>query len=435
MPNKFHLGWFVDGFRIPAWNQPWAGASSAAWQTGEFYVEMARDLERAGFDFVMLEDSNYIPDNYGGTTETYLKYGQRAPKHDPAVLAAMIAALTNRIGIICTVATTEITPFRLARLIQTLDNTSGGRIGWNVVTGSNDLAAQNFGHDKQPEHDRRYDMADEMIQAVRQLWLSWEDGAVALDEESGVYVDHTKVHPINFEGEHFKTRGPLNVLPGPQKQPVLLQAGLSPRGQRFAARNADCVIATGGDIAGMKQLRDNIRDAAAEVGRNPDDVKVLFLLEPILGETDAEAIEKARRLKEENQDRLDLVLSGMASVTTTDFKKLDLDEPLPADLTTNGHAGTLDAMVKSGKTLRELMLGTMEGAADVAMVGTPATVAKRMGDVMDQVGGDGFLITTWTPTKRYIAEIADGLVPELQKLGLARTEYEFSTVKDNLKSF
>ncbi len=433
--KQFHLGWFVDGFRAPAWNRNWAGTSSTDWMSGRFYVDLARDLERGKFDFIMLEDSNYVPDVYGDSMDVYLKYGQRAPKHDPAVLAALISQQTARLGVVTTVATTEVSPFRLARLMQTLDHVSGGRAAWNVVTGSNDRAAQNFGFDAQPPHDERYDLADEFISAVRALWDSWEEGALIMDAETGRYVDASKVHAVEFRGAHFSTRGPLNTIPGPQRHPVLLQAGVSSRGQEFSARHSDAVIATGGSIPRMRALRESIRAHAAAAGRNPDDVKVMFLAEPVLGETEADAAERAKRGQAERESLLDFGLSSLASVTSIDFAAYDPDEPLPLDLTTNGHQGQLNDMVQSRRPLRELAVGAWAGDPDTALVGTPATVAEKMEAIMAEVGGDGFLLTSLTPTRRYVTEIVDGLVPELQRRGVSRSVYAHETLRANLRDF
>lgn len=435
MAGQFHLGWFIDGFRVPAWNRMWSGTSSTDWLTGRFYVDVARDLERGCFDYIMLEDSNYVPDVYGGTMATYLKYGQRAPKHDPTVLATLIAQATANLGVIATVSTTETSPFHLARLMQTLDHVSGGRIGWNVVTGSNDRAAQNFGFDAQPPHDARYDLADEFIAAVRALWTSWQDGALVADEESGVYVDATKVSVVDFVGEHFRTRGPLNAIPGPQGQPVLVQAGVSPRGQAFSARHADSIIATGSSIASMKRLRESIRENVRAAGRDPDDVKVMFLAEPTLGESQRDADEALARKEALRDELLDFGLSSLASVTAVDFSKFDPDEPLPLDLTTNGHQGQLNDMVQSRRPLRELAVGAWAGSDEAHLVGTPDTVAGLMKDMMDEIGGDGFLLTSLTPTRRYITEVVDGLVPSLQRRGLVRDRYEHLTVRANLTAY
>ncbi len=433
MPDRFHLGWFLDGYRVPAWNKQWSGTSSRDWLSGQFSVDMARDLERGVFDYFMLEDSNYVPDEFGRSMDAYLKYGQRAPKLDPTALAAIIARDTRDIGVIATVATTEISPFRLARLMVTLDHISGGRIGWNIVTGSNDSAAKNFGFDRQPPHDVRYDLADEFITAAKLLWDSWDDGAVVMDEASGFYVDPSKVHRVDFEGTHFSTRGPLNTIPGPQRQPVFLQAGVSPRGVRFSAQHADSIIATGSDVAAMRAVRDGIREYAVDAGRDPDDLKVMFITEPVFGETLDEAKAKVVRIHDDAMRTYDHNLGGLSSVTMIDFAQFDPDRPLPEGLTTNGHQGQLNDMIASGKTLRELAAAPL--ANGFRFVGTPASVAADTQDVMEEVGGDGFRFSSLTPTRRAVAEVVDRLVPELQKRGLARTSYEGATLRENLRRF
>ncbi|AMM20260.1 hypothetical protein AX769_08910 [Frondihabitans sp. PAMC 28766] len=435
MSDRIHLGWFLDGFRVPAWNKPWSGTSSRDWTSGRFYVDMARDLERGCFDYFMLEDNNYVPDSFGGTMDAYLKYGQRAPKHDPTALATIISQATEHIGIVATVATTEISPYRLARLMSTLDHFSDGRIGWNIVTGSNDQAAQNFGFAAQPAHDVRYDLADEFVAAAKALWNSWEDGAVVLDDKSNVYVDASKVHVVDYQGEHFSTRGPLNTIPGPQREPVFLQAGVSPRGIRFSAQTADSIIATGDSIPAMKALRERVRAEAAAVGRDPDAIKVMFITEPVLGDTIDEAEAKLVRIEEDAMRTYDHNLSGLASVTTTDFSKYDPDQPLPADLTTNGHQGQLNDMIRSGKTLRELATAPLANGYRETFVGTPQSVAAAMQDAVEEIGGDGFLISSLSPTRRYVSEIVDGLVPELQKRGVMRDRYEGRTLRENLLAF
>jgi FMN-dependent oxidoreductase (nitrilotriacetate monooxygenase family) len=396
---------------------------------------MARSFERACFDYFMIEDSNYVPDIYGGSTETYLKYGQRAPKHDPAALAAVLTQVTSRIGIVATIATSESTPFHVARLMSTLDHLSHGRIGWNIVTGSNDRAAQNFGHERQAAHDTRYDMADEFVGAVRKLWDSWDDDAVVMDTVSGVYVDHAKVRTVDHRGTYYATRGPLNALPPPQRHPVLVQAGVSPRGRAFTARHSDSVIAAANDLDDMRDLRADIRRQAAEQGRDPDSLKVLFLIQPMIGETDDDAQRKADLWAEDESRLVDFGLSSLASVTAVDFAQYDPDQPLPADLTTNGHQGQLENMVKSGKTLRELATGVVVGSRRAGFTGTADAVAERMIEAMEHVGGDGFLLTHFTPTRRYVDEICDGLVPALQARGAVRTAYDYPSFKQNLLAF
>ena len=230
MARKFHLGWFLQGSSAQAWGEPWSGNIGTEWMVPDFFIEMTKNLERACFDYVLLEDSSYVGESYGGSREIYLHHGLSTPRQDPSIVAALLARETKRIGIVTTLGTFAYPPYLLARQIASLDQISSGRIGWNAVTGSSDFAARNFGLDGMPPHDERYDIADEYMEVVRKLWGSWEPGAIVANRETGVLVDHTKVHAIDHQGTYFKVRGPLNSGPCAQGQPVIAQAGGSPRG-------------------------------------------------------------------------------------------------------------------------------------------------------------------------------------------------------------
>jgi alkanesulfonate monooxygenase SsuD/methylene tetrahydromethanopterin reductase-like flavin-dependent oxidoreductase (luciferase family) len=245
------------------------------------------------------------------------------------------------------------------------------------------------------------------------------------------------VRPIHFEGKYFKCRGPLNVAPSPQIQPTFVQAGGSPRGRTFAAETADSIIAPSWGIAGNKAYRDDVRAKAAAAGRNPDDIKVLFLAAPIIGATEKAAWERYHAIAEAPL-YCEKVLAGMSSITDIDFSVFSLDEPLP-QLTTNGEQGSLDAFAQwgSGKTLRQLCVDQLTRGLD-GLVGTPDQVAKHMHEIMEAVGGDGFLITrpnTTLISRQYISEICEGLVPALQRRGAVRTEYKGNTLREVLREF
>jgi FMN-dependent oxidoreductase (nitrilotriacetate monooxygenase family) len=434
--RKFHLGWF--GAYVPhAWNQPFEGSerSHRDWLDGSFYVDLAQQLDRAGFDVLLLEDSSMVSDTYGGTAEATLARGVWAPKGDPVALAPLLTEATRHLGISITASTSFYPPYLLARSMSTLDHLSGGRIGWNVVTSSEDRAAQNFGMDRLPPHDERYERAQEYVDLVDALWTSWEPDALVMDRESNTYVDHTKVHPIDFHGKHLSSRGPLNTLPAPQGRPVVSQAGGSPKGRDFAARSADLVMALPKGVTAMKQYRDDIRARAEVYGRDPDDVKVMFIISPILGASEAEAVER-RELKREAV-RADPTgqLIGWSGSMEIDFSQFDLDEPLPATARTNGHQSTLDTFrAWSGeRTLREAVQDYRTESLE--LVGTPDSVADQMEAAMAEVGGDGFMLWMQPPTRQYVAEITDGLVPALQRRGLVRTEYTHTHLRDNLLEF
>ncbi|HEX4368629.1 MAG TPA: NtaA/DmoA family FMN-dependent monooxygenase [Rhodopila sp.] len=435
--KPFHLAWFLQGSSVQAWGEPWTGHIGTTWQQPDLFLDMARCLERACFDYILLEDSSYVGESFGGSTELYLKHGIAVPRQDPSVVAALMTQVTSRIGIVPTFGTFAYPPYLLARLVATLDQVSAGRIGWNMVTGSSDFAAMNFGLSGMPEHDLRYDMADEYIDVVQRLWASWEPGAIVADRASGVLVDPTKVHAVNYEGNFFKTRGPLNSGPAPQGRPVIAQAGGSPRGRQFAARYADTIVAHPKGIDGMKAYRDDVRTRMVAQGRNPDDCKVLFMVAPIIGETDADAQERKRIREARAAAQIPQRLAFLGKLMNIDFGGMDLDRPLADDLTTNGHQQTLDQFKKmaAGRTLRQAMSGHNVTALSVELIGTPDTVAAKMGEVMAEVGGDGFLFSMPNVSRRLLAEIEDGLIPALQDRGLVRSAYGHQQFRDNLLEY
>jgi len=432
MPRRFHLGWFTN-FTPGEWNSSFA-VGGAHWD-GKFYVDMAQAMERACFDYIMLEDTLMVSEAYRGSAEATLKAALMAPKHDPLPLAALISAATRNLGVIATMSTMAYPPFLLARLAATIDHIAGGRFGWNIVTSGEDSAAQNFGMDALPPREARYEMAEEYVDLVCRLFDSWEPDAVVMDRERGIYADYKKVNPIHFEGKFFKCRGPLNTVCSPQGRPVFVQAGGSPRGRAFAAKVSDSIVATANGVAGMKQYRDDVRSRAVAAGRNPDDIKVLFLIYPILGETAEEARAKQRRMVSA-PDFIEAVLATTGTITDIDFSQFDLDAPLP-HLTTNGEQGSLDKFQQwgSGKTLRRLCAERFDTGFEV--IGTPDQVADRLGEAMEAIGGDGFLISTpfQRVSRRFIVEITEGLVPALQRRGLVRTAYTGATLRETLREF
>ena len=433
MTRKFHLAWFTN-FAADEWNEPF-GNGGQPWD-GRFYVEMAQALERACFDYIMLEDTLMLSEAYGGTTQAYLKAAIMAPKHDPAPLAALIGTATTRMGVVATLSTMAYPPFLLARLCATLNHIAGGRFGWNIVTSGEDTAAQNFGMDELPPRELRYEMAEEFMQVVNLLFGSWDPDAIVIDRARDVYADHDKVRPIHFKGKYFSCRGPLNTAPQPGGRCTYVQAGGSPTGRAFAARHADSIITTANGVAGMKAYRDDIRARAAAIGRDPDEIKVFFLAAPVLAETDAEAMAKFERVTG-SDEFVKRALALYGSFTDIDFSQYDLDRELP-HLTTNGESGSLDKFCQwgSGKTLRQLVRdgGT---TSSIELIGSPETVADQMAAAMEAVGGDGFLIKApfHRVSRRYIAEITEGLVPALQRRGVVRSAYEGTDLRGVLREF
>jgi FMN-dependent oxidoreductase (nitrilotriacetate monooxygenase family) len=437
MPARpFHLGLFLQGSSVQAWGEAWTGRIGESWQQPTLFVDVARALERACFDYILLEDSSYIGESYAGSREIYLRHGIAVPRQDPSVVATLMAAATQRIGIVPTFATFAYPPYLLARLVATLDQVSAGRIGWNMVTGSSDFAARNFGMDGLPEHDLRYDMADEYIELCNRLWDSWEPDALVADTEGGVLIDHSKVHQVDFAGRFYRSRGPLNSGPCVQGRPVIAQAGGSPRGRQFAAGHADTIVASVKGVAAMRAYRDDVRARMVAQGRDPDQCKVLFLVAPIIGETREDAQRLAERRAAQTAAQVDRKLAFLGKITNIDFGRLDLDAPV-GELTTNGHQQTLDDFKRraGGRTLREAAIAFSGDGGSVGLVGAPDDVAGQMAEAMAEAGGDGFLFSLPNVSRRTIAEIEDGLVPALQKRGLMRRSYEHAQFRANLLAF
>jgi alkanesulfonate monooxygenase SsuD/methylene tetrahydromethanopterin reductase-like flavin-dependent oxidoreductase (luciferase family) len=277
----------------------------------------------------------------------------------------------------------------------------------------------------------RYQIADEWIEIAKRLWASWEPGAIIADHATGTFTDFTKVHTINFEGQFFKSRGPLNMPPGPQGRPVICQAGGSPAGRAFASKHADMIIALARDAAAAKAYRDDIRARMTAHGRRPDDCKVLFNLNLVLGDTMQDAIDRKTRRNAGLAANIETRLAYMSYTTGVDFSKFDLDQPLP-EIRTNNSQGITAMYTGYRKTLREILLDPQGESLD--LVGTADSVAATMGEMMDEVGGDGFLISE-PINRRTISEITDGLGVALQRRSLIRPAYAHAHFRDNLHAF
>jgi FMN-dependent oxidoreductase (nitrilotriacetate monooxygenase family) len=434
--TMFHLGWFLgSGFspQTPGWGGPMVG-HGYDWTRPDIYVDLIRSLERGAVDMLIIEDSSMVPDIYQDSAEYYLKHAIFAPKHDPLPLVPYLAQATKHIGIVPTATTTFYPPFLLARLMTTLDHLTDGRLGWNIVTSTSERSAQNYGFEHHVKHDLRYDMADEFVELVCQLWDSWEEGAVVMDHTTGTFADASKVHRVDFVGEHYRSRGPLNAIPGPQRRPVFVQAGGSPRGRDFAAKRAEVVIAAVKTIDDMRNYVKDVKDRMVEFGREPSECKVLFVIQPFLGDTESEALAKQERFKAGSAANIEHALAAMSNMTHIDFSKFELDEPLP-ELSTNGSQSTLATFAKGrpGATLRELATGA-DGMESVELVGTADQVAGQMCEVVEESGADGFLFAGGARPV-VVAQIVDGLIPALQRRGATRTGYDHAHFRDNLMEF
>ena len=274
-----------------------AGHHEAAWRFRgsdparvldiSFYQELAQRAEAAKFDAIFFADGPSLPEN--------IRYSSRI-RFEPLTWLSAIAAATQKIGLIATASTTYNQPYNLARLFASLDHLSHGRAGWNIVTTSDAGAAQNFGLPEHPPHAERYETAREFVDVVTKLWDSWEDDALVVDPDSGVFADSDKVHRIDHAGKHYRVRGPLNTARSPQGRPVYVQAGSSEDGRGFAAQFAEAIFTAHQTIESARAFYADIKTRARQLGRNPDHIRILPGISPFIGSTQAEADRPGRRV-------------------------------------------------------------------------------------------------------------------------------------------
>ena len=438
--TKMHLLWFCAfsphaGFGLDGWAGPQTG-SGYQWTTPELWQDMAVALERAKLDMILLGDSLAVPGTYQGRIDAYLRYAEHAPFHDPSPLVAILAAATRRIGLALTLSTTFYPPFLLARLLTTLDHLSRGRIAWNVVTSYKREEALNFGYQEMLDHDQRYDRADEYLALCAQLWASWAPDAVVMDPRTDTFADPAKVRAINFEGTHYRSRGPLNATPSPQGRPVILQAGTSERGQAFAARHAEAILVGRETPEEMKRFYDAFKARMRTFGRAPEECKLFFLVKPIIGDTDAAAQQAAAALYATAP--VEAGLAALSTLLQIDLSPYDLDQPLPDTLqrrATQGIRSQLDKFYVPGRTPTLREIATRKVSLDsMPFIGTPARVAESMARTMEAIGGDGFAIRQglWPG---YVDPFVEQVVPLLQQRGVVRREYAGTTLRDHLQEF
>jgi FMN-dependent oxidoreductase (nitrilotriacetate monooxygenase family) len=355
--------------------------------------------------------------------------------HDPAIVLAALASVTEHLGLVATTSTTFNEPFNVARRFGTLDHLSGGRAAWNVVTTFVPGVAANFGSTALPQHDDRYVRAEEFLDVVFDLWASWRPGAEIGDKAAGVFADPGLVVPIDHRGEQFQVAGPLTLPATPQGRPVIFQAGASEPGRRLAARTADVVFTVQNTLDGAVAFRDDIRARAQALGRPADAVKVLPGIVPVIGRTREEA---ERRKLELDALSVEAELRKLALRVGVPVDALKLDEPLPVDLIRantdfNASHGFRDAAVRlaesEGLTVRELLY--RNGGGHLQVVGTASDVADTIQSWTGAGAADGFnLMIDVFPDG--LEAVVEELVPELQRRGLFHEAYEGGTLRESL---
>ncbi|MFB8280578.1 LLM class flavin-dependent oxidoreductase [Nocardia colli] len=428
-PRQLSLNAFIypSGHHEAAWRHP--DSQPGRIYDVDYYQQIGRTAEAAKLDAVFFAD--------GPALRTNVKHNAGSGL-EPITLLTAIATATTHLGLIATASTTYYEPYNLARLFSTLDHISRGRAGWNIVTTGTDLAAANFGLDKHPDHAERYARAREFVDAVVALWDSWEDDAILLDQESGVYADPEKIHPIDFVGEHLKVRGPFNAPRTPQGYPVLVQAGASNEGRSFAGKYAEAIFTAHQRLEDAQKFYADIKAQAQGFGRNPEHVKILPGISPFIGDTE----EAAKRLEREFNELTvpEYGLTQLENIVGKSLRHLPLDEAVPVDLFDDAGDVTDNArsrlQVVAGIVQRERptvrgLLHKLAGArGHRVFAGTPEQVADTIEEWFRNGAADGFnVMPPYYPGGLEV--FAETVVPILQERGLFRTEYTGTTLRDH----
>jgi len=403
--------------------------------TADYFQHIARVLEAGKFHLGFFDDRLAMPDMYGLDHGLIVQNGIRCVKMDPTTILMAMGMATSRLGLGATYSTTYYEPFHVARVFATLDLMTGGRAAWNVVTSVNDGEAQNMGQPQHLDHDVRYDRADEFLEVVLGHWDTWDDGSIVTDQKRDVFAIPEKVRRLDYEGKFFRSRGPFTVPRSPQGHPVVIQAGSSGRGKRFAARWGELVFVAYPNVNAGRQSYTELKTDTAKQGRDPDSIKIATLMFPVAAETRAEAEDKMAVVERGYRDVDGLSL--LSEALNFDFATKTIDEPFTnAELSsmTGMHAMRDRVIEVSGKknpTVRDFLDVTQRGKPTHTMVGGPKEIADRMEEWFAAGACDGFVVSATHIPGSY-EDFVRFVVPELQRRGLYRRDYEGTTLRENL---
>jgi len=428
MPRQLRLGAFMRPTTIHtgAWRYP--GAYPDANFNFAHLKHFAQTLERGRFDAFFMADHLAVLN----MPVEALKRSHTVTSFEPLTLLSALAAVTEHLGLIATASTTFDEPYHVARRFASLDHLSGGRAGWNVVTTSNPDAALNFGLDEHVEHDERYRRAREFFDVVTGLWDSWADDAFIRDVDAGLFFDPQKLHVLGHKSQYFSVRGPLNIARPVQGWPVIVQAGASEAGRQLAAETAEVIFTAPPTLADGQRFYADVKGRMEKLGRLRDHLKILPALFVVVADTLDEAQEKRALL-----DTLVHYESGIASLSIAlghDVSGLDPDGPLPeipeSNASRSARQRVVDWAQRENLTIRQLAQ-RVGGYSGLEMVGTPAMIADQMEAWLAGEGSDGFnVMFPYLPGG--LDDFVDKVIPELQRRGIFRREYEGATLRENL---
>ncbi|WOJ88280.1 LLM class flavin-dependent oxidoreductase [Methylocapsa polymorpha] len=416
-PTTIHTG---------AWRYP--GAYPDANFNLAHLKRFAQTLEGGRFDLFFMADHLGVLN----MPLDALKRSHTVTSFEPFTLLAALAGATERLGLVATASTTFEEPFHIARRFASLDHISGGRAGWNIVTTSNPDSALNFGLEEHVEHGERYRRAREFFDVVTGLWDSFADDAFIRDVESGVYFDPAKLHALNHKGAHFSVRGPLNIARPIQGWPVIVQAGASEAGRQLAAETAEIAFTSQSSLADGQRFYADVKGRMDKVGRARDHLKILPAAFVVVGDTLEEA--RAKRAKLDSLVHYDSAIASLSVSLGHDASGFDPDAPLPEIPESNASKSSRERVVELARreklTVRQLAQ-RLGGYAGLAFVGAPAGIADQMEEWLLAEASDGFnVMLPYLPGG--LEDFVDKVVPELQRRGIFRREYEGATLRENL---
>ncbi|KAB8313713.1 LLM class flavin-dependent oxidoreductase [Erwinia endophytica] len=429
--RQIHLGLLAQPFgdHPAAWLKSRAPLNAAI--NIDYYREVAKLAEQGLFDLFFIADT---PATRTDNLSVHSRNPEYNDRFEPITLLSAIAGATRYIGLGATASTSFYEPYNVARLFASLDHISHGRAGWNIVTSANDYAARNYGQDKLPPHDQRYQRAREFFQVVSSLWDTWEDDAFPYDRQQCTYFQPEKYHLTDHHGEYFNVHGGLNIARAPQGHPVIIQAGSSETGKAFAAETAEVVFASDPNLPAAQKFYADVKGRLPQFGRLPGSLKILAGLSVVVGESKAEAQDKYQELQ--RMLHPDVGLMRLGQDLEADLRGLPLDEPVPESMIpakANFHQAYFEqiaSMIREQKlTLRELYSRYERGK--VTLCGTPSQIVDHMIEWTESDAADGFMLS-FHLVPDDLADFVQKVVPEMQRRGVYRKNYHGNTLRDHL---
>ncbi|WP_028694034.1 LLM class flavin-dependent oxidoreductase [Pseudomonas cremoricolorata] len=422
-PRQLRLGLFVQalGHHVGGWRADGAQGSPT---DIDWFTWIAKTAEQGKFDMFFVGDALATSVHRLPSTMSRL---------EPLTLLSALAVQTRHIGLAATASTTFDEPFHLARALCSVDHISGGRMAWNVVTSFSADAARNFSREDLPSHADRYEVAREFLDVAFKLWDGWEEGAIVRDKHSGQYSDESKIHPANHKGKHFQVQGPLNIARSPQGRPVIIEAGSSPAGQQLAAQTAEVVFTAAASLEEGQAFYRSQKQFVRDAGRNPDHLLILPGVMPIVGRTR----EQAQAVWDQLNELVDIDngIEQLSARFGTDMRAYPLDGPVPEIAATEGSQSRVKLLTelaaRENLTLRQLAAVAAGSRGHRVVVGTAEDIADDFQQWLEQGGADGFNIMPAVLPEQ-LQLFVELVIPELQRRGLFRDEYQYSTLRENL---